>query len=64
MIKYRKGNRIRDLVGAIVFAVATTLLWFESAATAPRTAGETAHGTEVHEVATIRAAEAPILDRL
>ncbi|UCC25062.1 MAG: hypothetical protein JSU98_15245 [Gemmatimonadales bacterium] len=30
MIKYRKPNRVRDVVGAIVFAVAAALLWVQS----------------------------------
>ena len=30
MIKYRKPNRVRDMVGAIVFAVAAALLWVQS----------------------------------
>lgn len=64
MIKYRKGNRTRDLVGAVIFAVATTLLWVESAATAPGIQKETAQAGQVQEAAVIRAAEVPILDRL
>jgi hypothetical protein len=64
MIKYRKESRIRNLVGAIVFAVATTLLWVESAATAPGPEGDEARSVQVQEAASIRAAEAPTLDHI
>ena len=30
MISYRKPNRARDLVGAIIFAVAAAMLWVQS----------------------------------
>ena len=30
MIRYRKPNRTRDLLGAILFAVAAAMLWVES----------------------------------
>ena len=66
MIRYRKSSRVRDAVGAIVFAVAMALLWVETSSANPDT-GSTmlVDGTGVLEgVPSIRAAAPEGLDCL
>ncbi|HSG49533.1 MAG TPA: hypothetical protein VLA43_17060 [Longimicrobiales bacterium] len=64
MIRFRKSNPVRDLVGAIVFAVAATLLWVESSVTSHRSGGMMEDGSATREVASIRSADFTTLDRL
>lgn len=56
MMKVRKGNRKRDLVGAIVFVLAATLLWVEAHAGGVG-ASEFDTGGAVVEAASIRSAD-------
>lgn len=64
MIRFRKSNPVRDLVGAIVFAVAATLLWVESSVTNHRSGAVMDNGAASQEVASIRSADFVSLDRL
>lgn len=66
MIRYRKSSRVRDAVGAVVFAVAMALLWVETSSANPDTGSMVlVDGVEVAEgVASIRAAAPEGLDCL
>lgn len=57
MMKVRKGNRKRDLVGAIVFVVAAALLWVEAHAAGGVRGSEFDNGSAVVEAASIRSAD-------
>ena len=61
MIKYRKGNRVRDMIGAAFFALAATLLWVESSMA--KSHAEEILATDVQEVS-IRSLQSGGLDRL
>lgn len=64
MIRFRKSNPVRDLVGAIVFAVAAALLWVESSVTNQRSGAVVEDGSATQEVVSIRSADFASLDRL
>lgn len=64
MIRYRKSNRVRDLVGAIFFALAAALLWSESSAATQHAEAGITSGAVTHEVAAIRSADGLLMDRL
>jgi hypothetical protein len=66
MIRYRKSSRVRDAVGAVVFAVAIALLWVETSDASPETGSMVfVDGTEVVDnTPSIRAAAPEGLDCL
>ncbi len=55
MISYRKPNRARDLVGAIIFAVAAAMLWVQSSMAGPADSAGV-DGTRATSTAEIRSA--------
>lgn len=64
MIRFRKPNRARDTVGAILLAVAATLLWVEASMAKNPVGSASITGDEVTGVAVIRSAPAGFLDSL
>lgn len=64
MIRFRESNPVRDIVGAIVFAIAATLLWVESSTASHGDGVAFQDGDVPQAVVSIRSADSLPLDRL